>query len=277
VARSSWNPHSPDTIGVQFEGVGITNNVISAGSDMYSLEFTAQQTSLVSSVALYSGAITYNPQITSNSNYLFERRPWIVELIPASGYDPGDLEYLYFDNSITTYSDVVDEVFTAPEGDELEAANDSAGLFQSGPNPATVSIQIDSTGFPTSGIHVLSLGIEAHINRQAYVNRIDQSGSVGWSKLFPVGFSTFHIAEAYREQGTSGYSLLTPTVVRQFDNAVGSRRLQFQGIDIQPMIYDYLNFHVDYITERRAGVGLQLLLLVQELVILFLLLLVLIM
>lgn len=254
MARSSWNPHSPDSIGVEFFGVGVANNVLSATTDAYALQFHPQQTGFISSIAVYSGALTNNPGIT-NPNYFFQRRPWIVELIPVSGYDPGAVSTSFFFNFITASTDCVDESFTAVDGDELNDIGDGLALFQSGPNPATATVQYDSTGFPSSGVQILTLAIEVWVNRQAYVLRIDQDSGVGWSRLFPPGYSVHHMAEAFRDHGTSGYSLWTPTMVRQFDDAVGNRRLKFQGVDIQPMEYDYLDLHVDYIPERRAGVA----------------------
>lgn len=235
-------------------GVGVTNNVISTGNDLFALQFSPQQTGFVTSIAVYAGALTNNPLITSNTNYIGQRRPWIVELIPVSGYDPGSFEQDFFVNTITASTDVLDEVFTTPEGDELNDINDGLGLFQSGPSPATATVQFNSTAFPLTA-QVLSVCVEVNTNRQALVHRIDQSGSIGWTRLFPAGYSKFHMAEAYREQGTLGYTLWTPTAVRQFNSATGNRRLRFEGIDIQPMLYDYLSIHVDWVTERRAGVG----------------------
>lgn len=256
--RSSWNPHSPDAIGVEFFGVGATNNVLSTNNDAFALQFRPQATGFVSQIGLYSGALTNNPGLPySVPNYFLQRRPWIVEIIPVSGYDPGVTvsSYSYFANSITASTDCVDDTFTSPDGDELSAL-DSGGLFQSGPAPMTATVQFDSTGFPTSGVQVLSVAVESNVNRQTFVERIDQDSQVGWATLVSPGFTTRHMGEAFRDHGTSGYTLWTPTHVRQFDNAVGNRRLRFHGMDIQPMVYDYLNIHVDYITERRAGVGI---------------------
>lgn len=253
--RSSWNPHSPDTIGVEFIGVGITNNVIASDTDSFALQFSAQTTTTISSVAVYSGALTSNPLISSNNNYFAQRRPWLVEIIPVSGYDPGDFQTTFVSNSITASTDCVDEAFTAPEGDELNEINDNLGLFQSGTSPATATVQYNTSAFSLTQ-HVLSVAVVANTNRQAYVHRIDQSGSIGWTRLFPAGYSQHHMAEAYREQGTSGYTLWTPTAVRQFASGTGNRRLRFQGIDTQPMTYDYLDIHIDHITERRAGVAI---------------------
>lgn len=256
--RSSWNPHSPDAIGVEFFGVGVTNNVLSTGNDAYALRFKPQATGFVNTIALYSGALTNNPGLPYEvPNYFLQRRPWIVEIIPVSGYDPGQTisSYQYFVNSITASTDCVDEVFTAPDGDELNAI-DALGLFQSGPAPMTATVQFDSTGFPTSGVQVLSIALETNVNRQTFVERIDQDSAVGWATLVSPGYQIRHLAEAYRDHGVAGYSLWTPTHVRQFDNAVGNRRFRFRGMDIQPMVYDYLQLHVDYIPERRAGVGI---------------------
>lgn len=256
--RSSWNPHSPDAIGVEFFGVGATNNVVSTTNDAYALQYHPQQSGTISKIAVYSGALTNNPLIfsTTTGNYNFQTRPWIVELIPVSGYDPGAAARTYFNNSMTTWSDVSDEAFTTPEGDELNNQGDGLALFQSGSNPAKVTVQYDSTGFPSSGRQILSIAVEVWINRQAWVNRTDQDGSVGWSRVFSPGYSVHHMAEAYREHGTSGYTLWTPTAVRQFDDAVGNRRMGFEGLDTQPMEYDYLDIHVDWIPERRAGVAI---------------------
>jgi hypothetical protein len=256
VPRSSWNPHTPDAIGVEFFGVGVTNNVIAGNNDAYALQFRPQTSGFVSSIALYSGALTSNPILGfSVPNYFGQRRPWIVEVIPVSGYDPGAIQTAYFASSLTGTTDCVDDTFTAPDGDELSNFFDSGSLFQSGPAPMTATMQYDSTGFPSSGVQILSVAVETNVSRQAFIERIDQDNLVGWATLVAAGQWSTHMSEVYRDHGVAGYSLWTSTHVRQFDNAVGNRRMRFRGMDIQPTIYDYLNIHVDYITERRAGVG----------------------
>jgi hypothetical protein len=260
VPRSSWNSHSPDTIGIEFQGVGASNNVIATNQDMWVLRFRAQQSGTVSQVSVFSGAQTNNPLIFGAPGYVNQRRPWLIELIPVSGFDPGPIQSASFTVVMTANSDVVDESFTTPENDELDFPNDGLALFQSGPNPAQVTVQMSTANtFPLTA-HVLALGIDTFFYRQTWVDRIDNDGGVLWQRLFPSGYSgtqTMHIAEAYIDHfSPNAWSLWTPTLIRQFASSVGSRRLRLRAVDTQPNIFDWLNLHVDYITERRAGVGI---------------------
>jgi len=258
VPRSFWNPHSPDTLGVEFAGVGVTNNVLASNTDMYALRFKAQHTGFVDQVSIYSGALTNNPLITAIAGgYVGQRRPWIVELIPVSGFDPGEIQFAFFTMNITSSSDVIDETFGAVTGDELDLPNDGKFLYQSGPNPAVVTVEAsDASTFPLTA-HVLALGVDVNVYSQVSVERVDQNGISYWFRYFGSGFSTQHIAEAYQDSGSIGtWRLWTPSEVRQFDAGVGNRRLRFRAVSSQPNIFDYLNIHVDYINERRAGVGL---------------------
>jgi hypothetical protein len=225
---------------------------------MYALRFKAQRTGFIDQVSIYSGALTYAPLITAIAGgYVGQRRPWIVELIPVSGFDPGALQYSYFTMNITSSSDVIDETFGAVTGDELDLPNDGKFLYQSGPNPAVITVEAsDASAFPLTA-HVLAVGVDVNVYSQVSVERIDQNGVSYWFRYFGSGYSTQHIAEAYQEMGSLGtWKLWTPSEIRQFDAGVGNRRLRFRAVSSQPNIFDWLQLHIDYINERRAGVGL---------------------
>lgn len=255
MARSSWNPSTPDVVGVEFLGIGITSNIIQTTSTMRALRFRPQRTGEVDQVALYCGAGTNNPVLPA-AHFSGHRMPFIVELIPASGFDPGGLHTITtYLSAITSSAGVVDEVGTTPEGNELQAPNDGLHLFQSGATPATATVHMLSANtFPTNR-QVISIAIESGSFRAMNVRRIDQNGSFTWTRLLQ-GPVTWHMGEAYLESGDpTNWRLWSPTDVQQFNSGVGNRRLRYNALNTQSNTLDVLRIHVDHIPERRAGVA----------------------
>lgn len=258
MARSSWNRNSPDVVGVEFLGVGVASNIIQTDTQMTALRFKPQRSGQVDEIAIYSGTGTNNPVLTA-PHWSGRRKPWIIELIPASGFDAGGFHTThFFQSAITASSNVVDEVGTAPEGNELAVQNDGLFLFNDGGTPSQVTVHIlGANTFPLN-LHVYSIAIEASSLKQMNVRRIDQNGGFLWTKLFAAGYTNWHMGEAYIENGTPGtpYQLWTPQNVREFNSAVGNRRLRYNALNTQSNIMDLLTIHVDTIPERRAGVGI---------------------
>lgn len=254
--RSSWNPNTPDVVGVEFLGVGIANNIIQTNTQMRALRFKPQRTGEVDQVAVYAGALTSNPPLV-DSKWVGHRKPWIIELIPVSGFDPGGVHTITtYQSAITASSNVVDEGGTPPEGNELAVRNDGLFLFNSGSTPSQVTVHmLNANTFPLDR-HVTSIAIEASSLRNMNVRRIDQTNDFLWTRLFAAGFTTWHMGEAYIEHGTTGpYRLWSPQNVREFNSAVGNRRLRYNALDTQNNVMDLLRIHVDHIPERRAGVA----------------------
>lgn len=253
--RSNWNPNAPDIVGVELLGVGIATNVIQTGTQMRALRFRAQRSGEVDQIALYNGKNTSNP-VLSASYFTGHRKPWIVELIPASGFDPGPKQQVTYTSTMLSWNNVIDEAATTPEGNELAAANDDLFLFNSGSAPSSVTVHMPGASAFPSGQHVLSIVVEANSLKNMNVRRIDQNGNYLWTRLFPAGNSTWQIGEAYIEAGSTGpWRLWSPQNVREFSNSVGNRRLKYDALDTKSNIMDLLRFHVDYIPERRAGVA----------------------
>lgn len=254
--RSSWNPSPPDVVGVEFLGVGVATQIIQTDSTMRALRFKPQRTGPVDQVVLYSGASTNNP-VLSASHFLGHRKPFLVELIPASGFDPGGVHTIdTYLSSITASSNVLDESGTAPEGNELQAANDDLFLVQNGSTPSQVTVHMTAADTFPLNRQVTSVAIEFSALRSMSVRRIDQDGAFLWNRNFPAGQSTWHMGEAYIEHGTQSWRLWTPTAVREFKNTVGNRRLQLRALNTQANIMDLMRIHVDSIPERRAGVAI---------------------
>lgn len=253
--RSSWNPNTPDVVGVEFLGVGVATNIIQTDTQMRALRFKPQRSGEVDEIAVYSGASTNNPALAS-SIWAGHRKPFLVELIPASGFDPGGVHTIttYF-SAITASAGVVDEVGTAPEGNELQAVNDGLHLFQSGSTPATATVHIPSASAFALDRHIISLAVESGSFRLMNVRRIDQNGSFLWTKALQ-GTVTHHMSEAYLEAGdTANWRIWTPRAFREFTSGTGNRRLRYNALNTQSNTLDVLRLHVDHIPERRAGVA----------------------
>lgn len=254
--RSSWNSNVPDVVGVEFVGVGVATNIIQTGLTMRALRFKPQRSGPVTEVALYSGASTNNP-VLAPSYFSGHRKPFLVELYPATGFDPGGVHTITtYPSTITASSNVVDEGGGAVGGNELAQANDGLFLFNSGGTPSQVTVQMaGASAFPLDQ-HVISVAIEYNGLKSMNVRRIDQSGSFAWVRLFPAGQSVWHMGEAYIESGTTTpWRLWSPSDVRQFASAVGNRRLQLRALNTQSNIMDLMRIHVDSIPEGRAGVA----------------------
>ena len=254
--RSNWNPNLPDVVGIEFLGVGVATNIIQTGLTMRALRFKPQRTGPVDQVALYSGASTNNP-VLSASYWGGHRKPFLVELYPASGFDPGAGHSITsYTSTITASSNVVDEGGGAVTGDELAVADDGKFLFNSGATPSQVTVHMPgASAFPLDR-HVLSVAIEYNGLKSMNVRRIDQDGAYSWVRLFPAGYSNWHMAEAFIEHGTTPFRLWTPQAVRQFASSIGNRRLQLRALNTQSNIMDLMRIHVDSIPEGRAGVAI---------------------
>lgn len=251
MARSSWNIHSPDVVGVEFLGIGVANHIIQTTAQSRALRFKPQRSGEIDEICIYSGAGTTNP-LLPGTNFPGHRKPWIIDLIPVTGFDVGGPKTsTSFLSNITSSTSVVDEVSTAPEGNELEAAND--GLFLATTDPATAAATVEMPGcalFPTDR-HVTAMTIEASFLRPMNVRRIDQNGSVLWIRQL---LSNWTMGEAYIEAGdTATWRQWSPTDVRQFAASSGNRRLRAIAASAQPNIMDLLRLRVDHIPERRAG------------------------
>lgn len=253
--RSNWNPNAPDIVGVELLGVGIASNVIQTGTQMRALRFRAQRSGEVDQIALYSGKNTNNPTLSA-SYFAGHRKPWIVEIIPVSGFDPGAKQQVTYTSTMTASSNVVDESGTTPENNELAEKDDGLFLFNSGATPSQVTVHMPgASAFPLNQ-HVLSIVVEANSLRNMNVRRIDQNSNYLWTRLFPAGYSTWQIGEAFVEAGTTTpWRLWSPQNVREFASSVGNRRLRYNALDTKSNIMDLLRFHVDYIPERRVGVS----------------------
>lgn len=251
MARASWNVHSPDVVGIEFIGIGVANHIIQTTAQSRALRFKPQRSGEVDQIAIYSGAATSNP-LLSGTNFPGHRKPWIIDLIPVSGFDVGGPKTsTSFLSNITSSTSVVDEVGTAVDGDELEAAND--GLFLVTTDPATSAATVEMPGCALFGLdrHVTAMTIECSFLRPMNVRRIDQNGSVLWIRQL---LNNWTMGEAYIEAGdTATWRQWSPTDVRQFSVAGGNRRLRAIAASAQPNIMDLLRLRVDHIPERRAG------------------------
>lgn len=256
MTRSSWNPNLPDVVGVEFLGVGVATNIIQTNTQMRALRFKPQRSGEVDEIAVYSGGSTNNPVLPA-AHFGGHRKPFLVELYPASGFDPGGLHTITtYTSTITASSNVLDETGTALENNELQAANDGLYLVNNGASPSTATVHMSGASAFALDQHVLSVAIETSSYRNMNIRRIDQNGSYLWTRLFPAGMSTWHMGEAFIEAGTTSFRLWTPSAVRQFSSAVGNRRLQMVALNTQANIMDLLRIHVDHIPEKRAGVAI---------------------
>lgn len=259
MSRSSWNIHDTDVVGVEFMGVGYTGHAVTSHENWRALRFRAQRTGEVDEVGIYSGRNTTNPVLTA-AHFFGKRAPFIIELIPVSGFDPGGPHTITtYGSTVTSASGVVDQGGSTSFSNELTAANDDLFLISTGSTVAVAVVQMaGASAFPTDQ-HVLSIAIEHSFLRQMRVQRVDHNtGLVGWQRVLPAGVNKWHMGEAYLEQGDpTNWRLWTPTTVRQFASAVGNRRLRVQALSrTQSQIIDLLRMHVDHIPERRAGVGI---------------------
>lgn len=256
MTRASWNPNLPDVVGVEFLGVGVATNIIQTGATMRALRFKPQRTGTVDQVAVYSGAATNNPVLPA-AHFLGHRKPFLVELYPASGFDPGGSHSLNtYTSTLTTFSNVVNQTGGAPNGDELAVANDNKFLTQSGGSPSQVQVHMASADTFPLGTQVMSVAIEFSALRSMSVRRLDNDGQYLWNRVLPAGLVTWHMAEAFIEHGTTDWRLWSPQAVRQFNSGVGSRRIQMRALNTAINIMDLLRIHVDYVPERRAGVAI---------------------
>lgn len=259
MARASWNIHDPDIVGAEFEGVGYTGHAIFSQGNWRALRFTAQRTGEVDQVALYSGRNTVNPPLSA-THFFGRRAPFIVELIPISGFDPGGVHSIdLYTSTVVSAAGVVDHNGAAVFSDELAAANDNKFLISTGSTLAIADVQMSgASAFPLDR-QVLSVAIETNFLRQMRVARLDQDGLYYWNRVLPAGVQTWHMGEARIEHGdpSLAWRLWTPSEIRQFAGSVGNRKLRAQALSRpQPQIIDLLRIHVDSIPERRAGVGI---------------------
>lgn len=259
MARTDWNPSGPDIRGVEFLGVGAVGHPVYSKENWRALTFTAQRSGEVDEIALYSGPLTVNP-VLSPLFFRGHRAPYVVELYTAAAFGYGGTHTITtYTSTMTSSAFVVDESGTAPENNELAAANDDLFLAQSGGGLATATVHMPSaSAFPLDQ-QVMSIAIEHNFLRQMRVRRIDQTnGTVYWERLLPAGgVANWHIGEAFIESADpANWRLWTPTDVRQFASAVGNRRLQVTSLNKnQAQIIDLLRIHVDHVPEERIGVG----------------------
>jgi hypothetical protein len=243
-------------VGVEFLGVGVATNIIQTDTQMRALRFKPQRSGEVDEIAVYSGASTNNP-LLSGALWAGHRKPFMVELIPASGFDPGGVHTIttYF-STITASAGVVDEVGTAPEGNELQALNDGLHLFQSGSTPATATVHIPSASAFALDRHIISIAIETGSFRLMNIRRIDQNSTYLWTRAIQ-GNVAWHMGEAYLEAGdTANWRIWQPRTFREFTSGTGNRRLRYDALNTQSNTLDRLRVHVDHIPERRAGVAI---------------------
>lgn len=259
MARSSWNLHDPDIVGLEFMGVGYTTHAVHSHENWRAVRFRAQRTGEVDEVAVYSGRNTVNP-VLGPVYFRGKRAPFIIELIPASGFDPGGIHTIdTYPSSISSASGVSNQAgATSGFSDELSAANDGKFLISAAGVPASATVRMPGTGIYPSGRHVLSVAIEHNFLRQMQVSRLDGNTLTGWSRVLPANLNKWHMGEAFLDSSDPGtWRLWTPADIRMFDSPPVNRRLKVNSLSrTQSQLMDLLRLHVDSIPERRAGVGI---------------------
>jgi hypothetical protein len=258
MSRNYWNFNSPDVVGIEFQGIGGTTNIIQTGQQMRALHFHAQRSGIVDTVAVYCGRLTNDP-VLSNPIFFGKRKPFIVEIIPVSGFDPGGIPTINrYTSNIYTSANCVNQAVGAIVGNELAAANDGLFAQQTGPGPATLSCNFLNTNTFPSNRQVMSIGIESSALRTMRITRIDHNIFTGWSHIVPAGPNTWDMGEAVLQApvgGSDPWELLSPQFVQLFNNSGGQHAIQYDALDTQSNIIDYLGLTVSSIPERRAGVA----------------------
>lgn len=258
MARSSWNPSSPDIVGIEFTGVGGATNIIYSKDNWHVLKFTAQRTGEVDEIGLYSGVNTVNP-VLDTQRWFGHRAPYIVELYKLADFGYAATHTITtYTSTITASSGVVNQTGGAPSGNELAQPWDDAFLVQSPNSSASATVHMPSANAFPLDQHVQSVAIEHNFLRQMRVRRLDSNGNTVYNRILPSGNTNWHMGEAYLDaSSTASWRLWSPSDIRQFSSTGGGlRRLKVESLSkTQPQIIDLLRIHVDHVEERRVGVG----------------------
>lgn len=259
MSRSGWNSHFPSRTGLEFIGIGSRQYPITQQTDHVAVRFKAQRTGNIDSVAVYMGPKTYIGDGLPGVNLSV---PYIVEIMTLANYAVTGVPQLARYPSTTFTNDGTISQSGSPGGG-TELAVQADGLYLIPPFiDSTVDVAFNgASAFPSSGVHVLSVGFEVLTTRQVFVWRLGDYNVLGvkkWRKTIGglTTLSTGWMGEAWAEQPTVKWSEVTPTMVRQFATSIGNRRCQMAPITSLFQTWDYLNLVVKYQAERRLGVGI---------------------
>lgn len=270
MTRSTWNPNSPGALGLEFLGVGVasysfpsTATVVQRG-----LAFRAQRTGPIDKVTVHSGPGTSVPTLSS-SLFAGHRLPYVAELIRRDELDTGG------SHTITTLTSSIvagSTGFAHYPGGGSPQAGDLASADTTGVNPTLSSGKL-FVHFPTASDfpldrQVISVAVEwsafasnLRARRRGDRNVVPVLGGGGdvvtWSRVLAGGTANWHLGELWVEGGdTATWHEVTPQTIREFDSAIGNRRMELQVVTFNPSFaYDLFRLHIDSLPERRIGTG----------------------
>lgn len=264
MARSTYNDHAPGALGLEVLGVGTSSYSFPATLRQRGLVFTAQRTGTVDRLQLHSGPGTNCP--TFSTLFPGRRFPYVAELIPLADLDTGGPHTITtLTSSIVSQSNAAHE----PGGGPAQAgdlANHDGVSVRASANPMSCVCHFPTAdSFPLDQ-QVIAVAVEhsefatnLRARRRGDLNVSTASDTVLWSRVLAGSLSqdNWHMGELWVEGGGTGaWVEVTPTMIRQFDSAVGNRRMELQSVSFNlNFTYNLFRLHVDHVPERRVGTG----------------------
>lgn len=264
MSRSTYNDHSPEANGLEFLGVGTVGYSFPASGPQRGLRFRAQRTGTLDRLQLHSGPGTNVPNFTT----LFPGRrfPYIAEIVPRADLDTGGV------HTITTLTSSIVSQSNAghtPGGGAAQAGDlanlDGVSVFASANPMSCVCHFPTADSFPLDR-QVVAVAVEhaefatnLRARRRGDRNVSTASDTVLWSRILAGSLTqeNWHMGELWVEGGGTGEWIeVTPQMIREFDSAVGNRRMELQSVTFNSnFTYNLFRLHVDHLPERRVGTG----------------------